>query len=58
MNSRIFKQINELLARIIYAPDTSEAMRDAAKDARRSLHRLFGRGNNTVRRKVMQAVTT
>jgi hypothetical protein len=40
MTPEEFKKINEFLARMIYASDTSESMREAAKDARRSLFRL------------------
>jgi hypothetical protein len=57
MNPKLFKEINQLLARLIYAPDTSEAMREAAKDARRSLHRLFGKNNELVRRRIMWTAT-
>jgi hypothetical protein len=42
MSRKLFRQINEFLASLIYGPDTTPAMREAAKDARRSLHRLFG----------------
>lgn len=52
MNPKLFKQINELLARLIYAPDTTKAMREAAKDARRSLHRLFGKDSKLVLRRI------
>jgi hypothetical protein len=39
MTPKLFRQINEFLARLIYAPDTSEAMREAAKEARQALFR-------------------
>lgn len=34
-----FRQMNQLLARLIYDPDTSDAMRQAAKRARQALFR-------------------
>ena len=58
MTPQLFKQINQLLARLIYAQGTSEAMRNAAKDARQSLHRLFGTNNNPVRLHKMQTAHT
>jgi uncharacterized protein (UPF0147 family) len=40
-----FRQTNQLLARLIHDPDTPEAMRQAAKNARRSLFRYqYGAG--------------
>lgn len=54
MNPKLFKQINEFLARQMYAPDTSEAMRKSARDARNDLFRLFGTNNNPVRLHKMQ----
>lgn len=39
MSQKLFREINQFLARLIYASDTPEAMRKAAKDARRSLFR-------------------
>ncbi len=40
MTPELFKKINRLLARLIYAKDTPEPMREAAKDARRALFRF------------------
>ena len=37
MTPEFFRECNELLARFIYAPSSTEAMREAAKAARRSL---------------------
>jgi hypothetical protein len=37
MTRKEFEKMNRLLAGLIYASGTSEAMRTAAKDARRSL---------------------
>lgn len=48
MTPKLFRQINQFLARLIYSPDTSEKMRAAAKDARQSLHRLFGTNNKPI----------
>lgn len=39
MNLKLFKRINQFLAELIYAPDTSDAVKKAAKDARRALFR-------------------
>jgi hypothetical protein len=50
MTAEEFKQLNEFLARLIYDPNTPDKMKEAAKDARRSLHRLFGTNDNPVRR--------
>ncbi len=49
MTPNQFKRFNEYLARLIYAPDTTEAMRKAAKDARKELHRLYGANSNPPR---------
>jgi len=58
MTLKLFRQINQYLARLIYAPGTSEAMRAAAKNARQSLHRLYGTVNNSVRLHNVQTAHT
>ncbi len=45
ITSKQFKAINQLLARLIYAKDSSDGMRQAAKEARKDLHLLFGPDN-------------
>lgn len=49
MTPKLFKEINELLARLIYNPDTPEPLRKAAKDTRQPLHRLYGTNNKPAR---------
>ena len=46
MTPQLFREMNELLARLIHAPDTSEAMRKAAKKARQALLRHYGIDND------------
>ena len=57
MTPKLFKQINEFLARLIYAADTSAAMSTAAKAARKDLHRLFG-ADRKPKSKALQNVQT
>ena len=57
MSPKLFKRINEFLARLIYTPSTPEAMRQAAKDARQSLHRLYGT-NKCKRLQIVQTLQT
>jgi hypothetical protein len=58
MTQKLFKEINESLGRLIYSPDTPEAMRKAAKDARQSLHRLHGTDKNPARLHNVQTAIT